>query len=69
MDPFWSILYFAHVCPFCFVSHGQEEVPSQFEAEPAARHTRRDFEQVWHYALIEAKESLLSYDLRNRVPH
>ncbi len=36
-----------------------QEVPRNLKTEPAARHARSNFEQVWYYSLVEAAYALL----------
>lgn len=49
--------------------HADEEVPRQFKAKPAARHTRGDFEQIRNNAFVHAANAFLSNDDTDGVPN
>ena len=49
----------------CIQSH--EKVPRHLEAEPAAGHARRDFQEVWSDALVQTSIALVLSDDSDRV--
>jgi hypothetical protein len=44
-----------------------KRIACHFEAEPAARHARRDLEQVGHNALVQAPDALGAHNRADRV--